>query len=289
MEHWPNYQDDFVDFKSPTSNPNVVSSIPPSTSNSLATISTPIYPEVDALLQLKQGFSKMMMTMERLEERISRVERTTNQILKNQQETLQVPFMSQGDLDKARQVAEQMEQDTVVAKQLQAAYNKEIELRKKQTQTQQHQSVILSDCPICGVRVNQMDLEVHVDNCLQMFSNDPRKAEEVKDTRKKVESGFFARLFKTNTSTKTTETKVTTTTQSSTPTDNYHEGMIPNYYPPPSHTSHHPQFGYPQFSPPPSSMNMTHHGNNSNGMPMMMPMYMYPSYPATHMTTQLQE
>jgi len=163
-----------------------------------------------------------------------------------------------------------------VAKQLQAAYNKEIEVKKNMgsTNASYHMPAQHSDCPICGVRVNVMDLEVHVDNCLQMFSNDPKKQVEVRDTKQKMEKGFFGKLWNFNSVQKTkTETTKVTTTQSSAPHEIHNEGMQ-NFYPSP--------YGYPQFP--------SHPHQGPNGMPpMMMPMYMYPSYPSTHMTTQLQE
>jgi len=263
--------------------------------NNMVTTSNSLYPDTDSLQQLKVGMAKMMQTMERLEQRLNRVEQTTTQILKTQQETLQVPFMSQSELDKARQVAEQMEQDTNVAKQLQAAYNKETEVRKNassSTTVSQYHSPSLTDCPICGVRVSQADLEVHVDNCLEMFSNDPKKEAQVRETKKKMETGFFGKFFK---STKTETTKVVSTTHQTSsatapiPSDNSHnEAMMsmPNIYPPFGYpyTTHHPH------SPPQVHPNSNHSNINNGGMPpMMMPMYMYPSYPATHMTTHLQE
>jgi len=281
MEHWsnnmPSYPQDDLLFSQPQQpNPSM------STNSIVSSVVAPssLYPE-DTLQQLKHGFSKMMMTMERLEQRLTRLEQTTTSILKNQQETLQVPFMSQTDIDRARQAAEQLEQDTSVAKQLQAAYNKEVELRKNKSSSHQSMSMQLSECPICGTRVSQMDLEVHVDQCLEMFSNDPKKEAQVQDTKKKIESGFFSKLFK-----KTETTKVVTTQSATAPmhhdmrNDGQQEGMIPgpNFYPP---------FAYP----PPFNHQMQ--APNGHGMPMMMPMYMhpsmYPQYPQSHMTTSLQE
>lgn len=251
MEHWNNLQnDDFLDFQKTPVNQIVASQ--------------PSYPDMDNLHQLKLGFAKMMSTMERLEQRLDRVEQTTSQILKNQQETLQAPFMSQSELDKARKVAEQLEQDTKVAKQLQESYNKEVEANMKKPQTPQPK-VMNSECPICGTRVNQMDLEVHVDNCLELYSNDPRKSHEVVDTKKKIENGFFSKLLKRTTS--KTETKIITEeatapllSHSSYSHDN--DGVMNSgYYPP---------FNYPQFP---------QNGQISN-QPVMMPLYMYPSYPS---------
>jgi len=64
--------------------------------------------------------------------------------------------------------------------------------------------------------VNQVDLEVHVDACLEMFSNDPKKEAEVRDTKKKVENGFFSKLgLMKKTKTETTTTKVISTHPSS--------------------------------------------------------------------------
>jgi len=221
----------------------------------------------ETLHQLKVGFSKMMCILERLEQRISKVEQTTSQLLKIQQETLQVPFMSQTDIDQARKIAEQMEQDTNVAKQLQAAYNKEVEVKKSIIS---YKPTVVSDCPICGARVSQLDLETHVDGCLDTFSDDPKKQIEIKDTKKKIESGFFSKLIGLNkpTKTKTETTKVST--NATAPLLSDYEGNAQQQM--------YPQFGYPPGNP---------NGTNSN-TPMMMPMYMYPSYPTTHMT-QLQE
>jgi len=242
-------------------------------------------PTQETLQQLKVGFVKMMSTLERLEQRISRVEQTTSQILKTQQETLQVPFMSQTEVNQARRVAEQMEQDTNVAKQLQAAFNKEVEVKKNVTRTTSynHTPMQLSECPICGVRVNQVDLEVHVDACLEMFSNDPKKEVEVRDTKKKVESGFFQKLgILKKTKTETTTTKVISNHPSSAtaPLLSDHEGLM----------QHNPNFYSGGFAYPPFPHNSAINGQgNSNMPPMMMPMYMYPTYPSTHMTTHLQE
>lgn len=267
MDHWNNFEnDDFLEFQKKPSTNHMVSS--------------PIisYPDNDSLQQLKIGFAKMMSTMERLEQRLNSVEQTTSQILKNQQETLQVPFMSQSEIDRARKVAEQLEQDTNVAKQLQAAFNKEIEVKKimstpqlnnivTQTTTTrvvpQQNRIISSECPICGVRVNQSDLEVHVDNCLEMFSDDPRREVELKDAKKKMETGFFSKFLKRTTS-KTETTKIVTETESANvPLLTYsHENdgiMNSGYYPP---------YSYPQY---PSIQN----GQIQN-QPIMMPMYMYP-------------
>lgn len=282
MDHWSNVpQDDFLEFKpsyphmnsqQPTSSPttSVVSSVvaPPSS----------LYPDPDALQQLKLGFAKMMETMERLEKRLNKVEQTTSQILKNQQETLQVPFMSQTDLDKARLVAEQMEQDTNVAKQLQAAYNKETEIRKNlgggQHQITQYSGygVQSQECPLCGARVGQAEIHQHVDQCLGQFQDDPKKQAQVAETKKKVDQGFFGRMLKFNTTSTKTETKVTTQHQTTAaPSDMTETSTHPPYAYPPS-------FGYPQVS-------YAHAPSQGNGMaPMMMPMYMYPSYPNGHMT-----
>jgi len=254
METWTN-QEDLYDMRTPASSQQMVQSIPMYENN--------VSSEVQ---QLKVGLSKMMCILERLEQRISKVEQTTSQILKNQQETLTVPFMSQTDLDQARKIAEQMEHDTSVAKQLQAAYNKEIEVKKSITS---YTPTKTSDCPICGVRVSQLELEDHVDSCLDTFSDDPKKQTEIKDTKKKIEAGFFSKLIGINKTTKTkTETTTKVTTNATAPLLSDYEGH--NMY----------QYGYPP---------MHHNGPTPNVPPMMMPMYMYPSYPATHMTTQLQE
>jgi len=265
---------------------NSMSNSTHSTSNSLVPMNSTdrsFEMDNDTLQQLKVGFAKMMATLERLEQRIQRVEQTTSLILKNQQEVFQVPFMSQTEIDQARQAAEQLERDSSVAKQLQAAYNKEVEVKKNLVHVQNN-SMALYECPICGVRVNAMDLEVHVDNCLEMFSNDPKKEAQVQDVKKKMDQGFFSRFMKTSKKTETT-TKVTTTSTSSArdpqsataPLLGDQEGMMngqQGYF--------NPGFAYPPFASPHMSPNQTH-------PPMMMPMYMYPSYPATHMTTSLQE
>jgi len=216
-------------------------------------------PEV--LTQLTNGMSRMMSILERLEQRISRVEQSTSQILKNQQESFQVPFMSQKEIDHARLLAEQLEQDTSVAKQLQAAYNKEVEVKKR---TSVH-PMMLAECPVCGARVAQNDLESHVEKCLDMFSNDPKKEIQVKETKQKMETGFFGKFFnKTKTET-TTTTKVLSRSNSTVVMPEPSE-MPPGLY---------PAYGYPQFAAPQSPHNM-----NINGVPMMMPMYMYPGgYP----------
>jgi len=226
----------------------------------------------ETLNQLKVGFSKMMSMLERLDSRISKVEQTTTQILKNQQEVLQVPFMSQTDLDNARQVAEQLERDTTVAKQLQAAFNKEVDVRK--TSSPSHGS---SECPICGLRVGNYELETHVDKCLAMFSNDPKKETQVKETQKKVEAGFFAKMFKGGKTEKTETTTTTTKTVSTHATAPNHENDQLNQ-----------SFGYFGGYPQPYIMTSPQmHGQGHS--PVVMPMYMYPSYPNTHMTTQLQD
>jgi membrane-associated HD superfamily phosphohydrolase len=260
METWTNQQD-FFDPRTPMSSQQMVQSMPRQYDSTAETIE-----------QLKVGFSKMMSILEKLEQRISKVEQTTSQILKNQQETLQVPFMSQTEVDQARKIAEQMEHDTNVAKQLQAAYNKEVEVKKSITS---YTPTMTAECPICGVRVSQLDLESHVDGCLDTFSDDPKKQVEVKDTKKKMESGFFSKLIGIN---KTTKTKTETTTTKI--TSNHPSATAPLLSDYDSTT--HPV--YPQFYPP-----MNQNGSNSNLPPMMMPMYMYPSYPATHMTTSLQD
>jgi len=215
----------------------------------------------ETLNQLSNGMSRMMAILERLEQRISRVEQSTSQILKNQQESFQVPFMSQKEIDNARLLAEQLEQDTSVAKQLQAAYNKEIEVKKR---TSIH-PMVLAECPMCGARVSQQELESHVEKCLDMFSNDPKKEIQVKETKQKMETGFFGKFFnKTKTET-TTTTKVLSRSNSTVvmpDPENLHQNIYPSY-------------GYPQFASPQNPHNM-----NINGVPMMMPMYMYPGgYP----------
>jgi len=260
LYHVPHPQDELFDFK--MNSTSITSSPSPSLSRHAPAIAQ--NPDTELLQQLKTGFSKMVSTMERLEQRMARLEQSSNQILKNQQEVLQVPFMSQTEVDKARQVAEQLEQDTNVAKQLQAAYNKEIELKKSMTTTSY--ATRLAECPICGVRVNQMDLEVHVDQCLEMFSNDPKKEMQVQDAKKKMETGFFGRLFKTTTKTETT--KVVSSQPATAPQRPDSSNPSASLY---------PGYGYTPYN-----MNQ----NSQNGMPMMMPMYMYPSYPPM---TQLEQ
>jgi len=246
--------DDFYEFSK--SSP---SSLIPAVSSSQASVDS------ESLNQLKLGFAKMMQTMERLEQRLNRVEQTTTQILKNQQEVLTAPFISQNELEQARKVAEQMEHDDRVAKQLQAAYNKEAEVRKTVTSY----STMMSQCPICGARVSQMELESHVDKCLEMFSNDPKKQVEIKETKQKAEAGFFSRLYKTS---KTEKTKVISNIPpSSTPLLSDQDHMMVNpssYYPPP--------FAYPSYP--------AYSGSPQPHQMPMMPMYMY--HPSMHGSAQ---
>jgi len=259
MEHWNNpaplhQQDDFFDVvkTSPMlSRTSIVTSI--SDNNALTQIPLPSVPssyDTEALNSLKMGMAKMMSAMDRLEQRLNRVEQTTSQILKNQQEVLQVPFISQSELDTARKAAEQLEQDTAVAKQLQAAYNKEVEVRKSSssfqyhTPTPNHSMNQIGQCPICGSRMmSNGELEAHVEKCLDQFSSDPKKELAVQDTKKKMETGFFGRTFGIK-STKTTETKVISSPATAPSMD--HDGMMVNpnnYYPPQA-------FGYPMMMHP---------------------------------------
>lgn len=263
MEHWSNTpQEDFLDYKG-SQNSNIQSNAITAQNSSNSGY------QDETLQQLKFGFAKMMATMERLEQRLARVEQTTSTILKNQQETLQVPFMSQTELDKARQAAEQLEHDTNVAKQLQASYNKEVEVRKTTSVT--HQAPRLAECPLCGGRFVQMELEGHVNQCLEMFSSDPKREKQVEQVKAQKDSGFFGKFFDFHKTSKTETTKVITRSSSATAPllssreENHHEGMMQNFYPSP--------YGYPQFP------NHTSQG----GQPMVMPMYMYPTYPSTHM------
>jgi len=267
MEHWGNaatsmQQDDFFVLKN---------SVPQNMSTQIVpSIPQPSY-DTESLQQLKAGFTKMMSMMERLEQRINRVEQTTNQILKNQQEVLSAPFISQTELENARKAAEQLEHDNNVAKQLQAAYNKEVEVKKNLPSQNSYSSMMmLADCPICGARVNQMELEGHVNKCLEQFSNDPKKETQVKETQKKMETGFFGRLGLMKGAKVKTETKVVSTSHTSTtpllshhhPEEMAHHGM----YPPTA------AYSYPAY---PSNGQMPQMGH-----PMMMPMYMpYPTYP----------
>jgi len=224
----------------------------------------------DTLKQLKQGFEQMMQKMERLESRMNKIEQNTNSILKNQQEVLTTPFMSQEELDRARKAAEQLEQDTSVAKQLQAAYNKETEVRR----TVNAYSNTIGQCPICGVSVRGSELESHVDKCLQVFSNDPKKEKEVRETKTKVEQGFFSRLYKTTESKKTKVISNVPPTNSSTGLSEQHEAPMmvspQGYYPGYPAPMYPPYMAHPGGSPQPQHSMM---------MPGHMPMYMYPSYP----------
>lgn len=252
---------DFVKNNTSTGNahPNVTQSNIPTSNLNIVPVQ-PAQPSLDqeVLSHLRTSMTRMMSILERLEQRVSRVEQSTAQILKNQQESFQVPFMSQKEIDTARQLAEQLEQDSSVAKQLQAAYNKEIELKKR---TSGH-PMTLAECPVCGARVNQLELEGHVEQCLDMFSNDPKKQAEVKETKQKMETGFFGKFFnKTKTETTTTTKVISRSNSTNMPEP---EGVPHNLY---------PAYGYPQFMPPPQNM------HNINGVPMMMPMYMYPGYP----------
>jgi len=208
----PPRQDEFIhEMKSMNLNNSGSHNISRTNSNgmnqSMVVASPPVQNPGDAALnaemlkQLTVGFNRMLGILERLEHRIQNVEQTTNQILKNQQESFQVPFMSQSDIDQARSAAELLERDSSVAKQLQAAYNKEAEVRRNNFSASQS----LVECPICGVRVNGVDIEVHVDQCLEMFSNDPKKETQVQDAKKKIDQGFFSRFIKTGASKKTTE------------------------------------------------------------------------------------
>lgn len=258
---------DFVKNNNTSTTPNVThSNVTPTTVSSSNLNIVPhqqVQPSYDpeVINHLRTGMTRMMAILERLEQRIARVEQSTSQILKNQQESFQVPFMSQKEIDNARQLAEQLEQDSNVAKQLQAAYNKEIELKKRSGHP-----MMLAECPVCGVKVSQVELEAHVEKCLDMFSDDPKKQAEVKDTKQKMETGFFGKFFnKTKTeTTQTTTTKVISRSNST----NMPETEMPQQ-------SLYPTYGYPQFMPP---QNM----HNINGVPMMMPMYMYPGYPGNN-------
>lgn len=222
----------------------------------------------EVLNHLRNGMTRMMATLERLEQRVNRVEQITTQVLKNQQESFQVPFMSQKEIDTARSLAEQLEQDSSVAKQLQAAYNKEIEIRKHAAP-----AVVLAECPVCGARVNQMELESHVEQCLDEFSNDPRKQVEVKETKQKMETGFFGKFFnKTKTET-TTSTKVISSRSNSS-----------TAFPDETQTAY-PTYGYPFMNPQTMNAMQAQQMQSMNGMPMMMPMYMYPGYPGMPSTS----
>jgi len=267
---------------SPQSHPNMSHSNPNMTQSLVPIQQQPSQSSISATLDsetlqtISKGMTKMMSMLDRMEQRLQKVEQATSQILKNQQEVFQVPFMSQSEIDQARNAAEILERDSSVAKQLQAAYNKEIEVRKNFVSVSQQ----MVDCPICGVRVSGGEIEMHVDQCLEMFSSDPKKEVQVQEAKKKMDQGFFSRFIKTAKTKETTTTKVTTTSTSSGKSeatapllgDRDNGMMMPGYYP--------PQFAYPQAF-----------GNHPQGgqQPMMMPMYMYPSYPNTHMTTQLQE
>jgi len=264
----PTNEDFFQDFvkNNNTSTGNVThSNVTPNNASAsnlnIVPVQQPSQPSLDqeVLNHLRTGMTRMMAILERLEQRISRVEQSTSQILKNQQESFQVPFMSQKEIDNARQLAEQLEQDSSVAKQLQAAYNKEVEVKKRSGHP-----MMLAECPVCGARVSQLELEGHVEQCLDMFSNDPKKQVEVKDTKQKMETGFFGKFFnKTKTET-TTTTKVISRSNS---TNMPEQEATPHGI--------YPTYGYPQFMPAPQNM------HSINGVPMMMPMYMYPGYPGT--------
>jgi len=91
MEHWNNpaplhQQDDFFDVvkTSPMlSRTSIVTSI--SDNNALTQMPLPSVPssyDTEALNSLKMGMAKMMSAMDRLEQRLNRVEQTTSQILK---------------------------------------------------------------------------------------------------------------------------------------------------------------------------------------------------------------
>jgi len=285
MEHWNSFtpihqQEEFFEVHqtSPTVQRN---SIVTSSSNSSSALTSMPFSAIDneLLNTMKTTMSKMISTLERLEQRLNRVEQTTSQILKNQQEILQVPFISQSELDNARKVAEQLEQDTAVAKQLQAAYNKEVEVRKNMApqNSQQWKTIQTTminhninqgaqQCPICGGRYATNELELHVENCLNQFSEDPKKENVVQETKKKIDTGFFGRLYK---STKTTEkTKVITSPNSATAPllGGDHDGMMinpNNYYP--------QAYGYPMMMPHPSMQHQMIPQNgywpNYNGYP----------------------
>jgi len=228
----------------------------------------------EMLKQLSMGFNKMMTMLERLEQRVQRVEQSTAQILKNQQETFQVPFMSQSDIDSARQAAELLERDSSVAKQLQAAYNKEVEVRKSLSSTSQTKV----ECPLCGARVSGVDIEVHVDQCLEMFSNDPKKETQVQDAKKKMDQGFFSRFIKSTPSKKTLEKTETTTTKVVTTTSTGKSEASAPLLGDPNNVGFYPTpMPYP-FPPAFASPN-----GQQSPQPMMMPMYMYPSYPPAQM------
>jgi len=259
--------DDFFDFsKNPQNSSSIVVSQPPVQHHQQQSAF-----DQEAFRQLKAALDQVVSKMDRLEQRVTKIEQNTTSILKNQQEVLTTPFMSQSELDAARKMAEQMEHDNNVAKQLQAAYNKETEVRR----TVASYSNTIGQCPICGARVNGLELETHVDKCLLAFSDDPKKEKEVRETKTKVEQGFFSRLYKTTESKKTKViSNVPPTNSQSTPLLAEHETMMTTsqgYYPPQYAPTMYPQFmAHPGGSPQPHHPVMV--------APGQMPMYMY-SYP----------
>jgi hypothetical protein len=163
------------------------------------------------LNQVQNSLEKMNLFMERFDKRLTSLESTAQTILKNQKANGQddlSSFFGKNELDTLKKMQEQMESDMELAKRLQAEMEKETKQRETPkpklitstpTPTPRPMSTVtatpspssMQECPICTQRVPFLELEYHVNQCLEGGIGDSGKV----DPSQQEKGSFWKRMF----------------------------------------------------------------------------------------------
>jgi hypothetical protein len=223
---------------------------------------------VTMIEQMNSQFSKIMTFMESVDRRLTKLERSTQDILTAQSSNT-APIMDTTELIHATQQMQQLEDDMELARQLQEELNREdpkkrptystptpsrgqsvfVEKKKeepKKNPTPPSSSSSLIECPVCAKKVAEKEIDEHVNSCLD---SNPEKAEK---------SGILKWLSKKETpkpEPKKDEKKtpsIPTPTPTPTPTPPVQPYYAPYVQPPatgrnPAPMQMYSQYGYPSY------------------------------------------
>jgi len=152
--------------------------------------------------QVQTHFEKFNSFMDRIDKRLSSLESTAQSILKNQKTSNPDDlsgYIAKTELESLRKMQEQMETDFEVAKRMQADIDSKFQKEKQETEKKRSSTTTrkdttpppssMQDCPICGSKVPFLELEFHVNQCLEGITSG-----DTKDlTPEKV--SFWKRVF----------------------------------------------------------------------------------------------
>jgi hypothetical protein len=123
--------------------------------------------------QMQQQFNKFMNFFEGVDRRLNKLEKATQEILSQQNSVVTVSY----DPTEVLQAAQQMQQektDEELARRLQEELNREEPKKttptprppEKKTEVKKSVSPTMNDCPVCGKKFSDLEIDEHVNTCL---------------------------------------------------------------------------------------------------------------------------